>query len=295
MKVNRIKNLMILIFSFFLLGFGIFQTKTMVQAKADVAEEYKAKCSICHSPKAEKFFDPTKSVDVLKDIILKGNKTSKPPMPEFQSKGMSDDQAKSLVEYMFSLRKPAASNTVNTQADINTNTNLTNTNTVTVPKIDEQTIAFYKANCLMCHTAKAEKSFDPSKADSDYIQTILKGKKTDQPPLMPAFEDKINPEQAKALAVYMRKLRICDSCSNSVNTTPKFDEQLIASYKTKCSMCHSPKAEKSFDINKTDAVLVEIVLKGNKTSKPPMPGFEEKGMKADEAKTFVAYMRSLRN
>ncbi len=66
-------------------------------------------------------------------------------------------------------------------------------------------------------------------------------------------------------------------------------------YKAKCAMCHTAKAEKNFDPAKTDEDLVQTILKGKKGEKPPpMPGFEAKGMTADEAKGIVAYMRSLR-
>ena len=60
-------------------------------------------------------------------------------------------------------------------------------------------------------------------------------------------------------------------------------------------MCHSPKAEKAFDPSKTDEILMNVVLKGNPASKPAMPGFEAKGMKADEALNLSAYMKGLRD
>lgn len=72
-------------------------------------------------------------------------------------------------------------------------------------------------------------------------------------------------------------------------------EDAAASYKTKCAMCHSPKAEKFFDPAKTDEQHVEAILKGVKPAKPPaMPGYEAKGMTADEAKALALYMKSLR-
>ena len=68
-----------------------------------------------------------------------------------------------------------------------------------------------------------------------------------------------------------------------------------ATYKAQCAMCHGPKAEKLFDLAKTDEQHVEVVLKGKKGEKPPyMPGFEAKGMKPEEAKALVEYMRGLR-
>ena len=66
----------------------------------------------------------------------------------------------------------------------------------------------YKAKCAACHTATAAKFFDTSLADADLVQIILKGKKGEKPPYMPAFETKgINEDQAKALVAYMRGLR----------------------------------------------------------------------------------------
>lgn len=76
---------------------------------------------------------------------------------------------------------------------------------------------------------------------------------------------------------------------------PVTQEDVAASYKTKCQACHSPKAEKFFDPSMADAALIEIVLKGKKGEKPPyMPGFEAKGMTAEQAGELVKYMRSLR-
>jgi len=67
-------------------------------------------------------------------------------------------------------------------------------------------------------------------------------------------------------------------------------------FKTKCAMCHSPKAEKLYE-NPAAPVeqQVESVLKGKKGKKPPdMPAFGAKGMTADEAKELVEYMQELR-
>ena len=66
-----------------------------------------------------------------------------------------------------------------------------------------------------------------------------------------------------------------------------------ALYKTKCFACHGATAEKKFDATKTDDELIQTVLKGKKMEKPPnMPGFEEKGITADQAKVLVAFMKS---
>jgi mono/diheme cytochrome c family protein len=74
-------------------------------------------------------------------------------------------------------------------------------------------------------------------------------------------------------------------------TAPQADTAAL--YKTKCFACHGATAEKKFDATKADADLTEIVLKGKKMEKPPnMPGFEEKGITADQATALVAFMKS---
>ena len=71
------------------------------------------------------------------------------------------------------------------------------------------------------------------------------------------------------------------------------DEDTAALYKTKCFACHGATAEKKFDATKADDELIQIVLKGKKVEKPPnMPGFEERGLTADQAKALVAFMKS---
>jgi mono/diheme cytochrome c family protein len=66
----------------------------------------------------------------------------------------------------------------------------------------------YKAKCVACHGAGAEKKFDPAIADADLVQMVLKGKKMEKPPNMPAYEEKgITEDQAKALVTYMKTLK----------------------------------------------------------------------------------------
>lgn len=78
-------------------------------ASEDPAVTYKAKCAMCHSPKAEKFFDPAKAEDLHVEAILKGRKGAKPPyMPGFEAKGMTVDEAKALITFMKGLRTPAS-------------------------------------------------------------------------------------------------------------------------------------------------------------------------------------------
>ena len=68
--------------------------------------------------------------------------------------------------------------------------------------------AYYKAKCVACHGPKAEKKFDPALTDEQYIDAILKGKKPEKPPNMPAYGEKgVTSEQAKALLDHMKQLR----------------------------------------------------------------------------------------
>lgn len=68
--------------------------------------------------------------------------------------------------------------------------------------------ATYKAKCAMCHKPDASKFFDTALSDDDMVQAILKGKKAEKPPNMPAFEEKgITADQAKELVTYMKGLK----------------------------------------------------------------------------------------
>ena len=68
--------------------------------------------------------------------------------------------------------------------------------------------AYYKAKCVVCHGQKVEKKFDATLTDEQYIDAILKGKKPEKPPNMPAYGEKgVTAEQAKALLDYMKQLR----------------------------------------------------------------------------------------
>jgi mono/diheme cytochrome c family protein len=68
--------------------------------------------------------------------------------------------------------------------------------------------ATYKAKCVACHGAAAEKKFDATVPDADLVQIVLKGKKGEKPPFMPGYEEKgINEEQAKALVAHMKSLK----------------------------------------------------------------------------------------
>ena len=68
--------------------------------------------------------------------------------------------------------------------------------------------AYYKAKCVACHGQKAEKKFDTALTEEQHLDAILKGKKPEKPPNMPAYGDKgVTPEQAKALLEYMKQLK----------------------------------------------------------------------------------------
>jgi mono/diheme cytochrome c family protein len=68
--------------------------------------------------------------------------------------------------------------------------------------------ATFKAKCVACHGAAAEKKFDTAIADADLVQIVLKGKKPEKPPNMPSYEEKgITEDQAKALVAHMKSLK----------------------------------------------------------------------------------------
>ena len=68
--------------------------------------------------------------------------------------------------------------------------------------------AFYKAKCVACHGQKAEKKFDDTLTEEQQLDAILKGKKVEKPPHMPAYGEKgVTADQAKALLAYIKQLR----------------------------------------------------------------------------------------
>jgi mono/diheme cytochrome c family protein len=68
--------------------------------------------------------------------------------------------------------------------------------------------ATYKTKCVACHGQKAEKKFDPTLPDAELIDSVMKGKKPEKPPNMPAYADKgVTAEQAKALVEQMKQLK----------------------------------------------------------------------------------------
>lgn len=80
----------------------------------------------------------------------------------------------------------------------------------------------------------------------------------------------------------------------SAAAVPRAEFNAAATYKSKCTACHGPKAEKKFNASMSDDDMVNAILKGKKAAKPPnMPAYEHKGIDAEKAKALVAYMKSL--
>ncbi len=108
MTRNRIKILSIVALVFTLLALVVFTNKPVKAVSSvvdDPATVYKAKCAMCHTPKAEKFYDPSRPEEEQVQAILKGKKGEKPPyMPAFEEKGITEDGAKALVAYMKTLK-----------------------------------------------------------------------------------------------------------------------------------------------------------------------------------------------
>jgi mono/diheme cytochrome c family protein len=68
--------------------------------------------------------------------------------------------------------------------------------------------AYYKGKCVMCHGKKAEKKFNSTLTDEQLVEIVLKGKKAEKPPHMPAYSAKgVTEEQAKALVAVMKQLK----------------------------------------------------------------------------------------
>jgi len=84
--------------------------------------------------------------------------------------------------------------------------------------------------------------------------------------------------------------------TGSVGAAAYGADDAAATYKAKCSMCHTPTASKFFNTSLSDDEMVQAILKGKKAEKPPnMPAFEEKGITADQAKELITYMKGLKS
>ena len=102
-KVKKVAIALLLLPLFGIIALNSASIRTRAAADDfDAAAFYKAKCAMCHTAKAEKNFDATKADDQLVQVVLKGNK---PKMPEYESKGVTAEQAKALVDYMKSLKQ----------------------------------------------------------------------------------------------------------------------------------------------------------------------------------------------
>lgn len=110
MRTNRTKLLAIIFFAlplFLVAVFNVAPAKVAASVPDEPAVEFKAKCAMCHTATASKFFDPAKTDEHHVQAILKGQKGEKPPfMPGYEAKGMTEETAKGLVAYMRTL-KPA--------------------------------------------------------------------------------------------------------------------------------------------------------------------------------------------
>ena len=110
MSSNTIKMIAIAGVFGFAIAFAAYRPANVGAAAAvDPATAYKElKCSMCHTPTAAKFFDPTKDDKVLSDTILNGKKGEKPPnMPAFDETKLSAADRAAMVTYMKSLRTAA--------------------------------------------------------------------------------------------------------------------------------------------------------------------------------------------
>ena len=68
--------------------------------------------------------------------------------------------------------------------------------------------ATFKTKCVACHGQKAEKKFDSTLPDQQLIDIVMKGKKPEKPPNMPAYGEKgVTADQAKALVEQMKQLK----------------------------------------------------------------------------------------
>jgi mono/diheme cytochrome c family protein len=62
--------------------------------------------------------------------------------------------------------------------------------------------------CVVCHGQKAEKKFNAELKDEELVEIVMKGKKPEKPPNMPAYEAKgLTADQAKAMVAYMKSIK----------------------------------------------------------------------------------------
>lgn len=98
---------------------------------------------------------------------------------------------------------------------------------------------------------------------------------------------------ATAVAILVAGFALISAAARANSAPDDFDA--AATYKAKCVACHGATAEKKFNASLTDDELLQAILKGKKAEKPPhMPGYEEKGISAEQAKALLAHMKSLK-
>ena len=87
------------------LGSSAAQDAAAVKFTDPAGYDKNAKCVTCHGKKAEKKFNVALADGEMIDAIMKGKKPAKPPnMPGYAAKGLNEEQAKALLEYMKTLK-----------------------------------------------------------------------------------------------------------------------------------------------------------------------------------------------
>ena len=109
LTITRLVNLAVAVVGASLLAVFVMvsvDARANVDDQFDAAGAYKTKCVACHGAAADKRFDKTLTDEQLIDFVMKGKKPEKPPnMPAYGDKGMTGEQAKSMVEYMKSIKQ----------------------------------------------------------------------------------------------------------------------------------------------------------------------------------------------
>jgi mono/diheme cytochrome c family protein len=105
MNKKQITKLAVTLLALPLFAFTVFNSPVVPTSAAqefNAAAAFKAKCAMCHGQKAEKKFDAGKPDEELLQIVLK---SGKPGMPAFETKGITEDQAKAVIAHMKSLHQ----------------------------------------------------------------------------------------------------------------------------------------------------------------------------------------------
>ena len=67
--------------------------------------------------------------------------------------------------------------------------------------------SYYRRKCVVCH-GRNEKKFNAELKEEELVEIVLKGKKPEKPPNMPAYEAKgLTADQAKVMVDYMKSLK----------------------------------------------------------------------------------------